>query len=305
MTLPRRILINPEATPYYHCVSRCVRRAYLCGKNALTGYDFEHRRGWIESRLLFLAKAFCIDVCAYAIMSNHYHLVLHINKQALSALDDECIVKQWQMLHHLPEWFDHPDVDEDRIAETVALWRERLGSISWFMKSLNEPLARLANKEDDCKGRFWEARFKSQALLDEVSVLKCMAYVDLNPIRANVAKTPETSYHTSIQARIEGRDFALAPLSSQSSASFAIPISKEHYLNLVDWTGRHLRPDKRGSIQPNLPPILDRLPQSPNHWKDELSNLTRRYARAIGDPASMLNYRDWLGQSLLNGVTTV
>ena len=120
------------------------------------------------------------------------------------------------------------------------------------MKSLNEPLARLANKEDDCKGRFWEGRFKSQALLDEASVLKCMAYVDLNPIRANVAKTPETSDHTSIQARIEGRDCALAPLSSQSGASFAIPISKEHYLNLVDWTGRHLRPDKRGSIQPNL-----------------------------------------------------
>ena len=86
-------------------------------------------------------KALCIDVRAYAIMSNHYHLVLHINKQALSALDDECIVKQWQMLHHLPEWFDHPEVDENRIAATVALWRERLGSISWFMKSLNEPLA--------------------------------------------------------------------------------------------------------------------------------------------------------------------
>jgi putative transposase len=110
-----------------------------------------------------LAKVFCIDVCAYAIMSNHYHLVLDINKQALSALD------------------------EDRIAETVTVWRERLGSISWFMKSLNEPLARLANKVDDCKGRFWKGRFKSQALLDGTSVLKCMAYVELNP---NIATGP-------------------------------------------------------------------------------------------------------------------
>jgi putative transposase len=182
-----------------------------------------------------LAKVFCIDVCAYAIMSNHYHLVLDINKQALSALD------------------------EDRIAETVTVWRERLGSISWFMKSLNEPLARLANKVDDCKGRFWKGRFKSQALLDETSVLKCMAYVELNPIRANVAKTPETSDHTSIQARIEGRDCALVSLSSQSGDTYAIPISKEHYLNLVDWRGRHIQPDKRSSIQTNLPLILHQL----------------------------------------------
>ena len=173
------------------------------------------------------------------------------------------------------------------------------------MKSLNEPLARLANKEDGCKGRFWEGRFKSQALLDETSVLKCMVYVDLNPIRASVAKTPETSDHTSVQARIEGRDCDLAPLSSESSNNFAIPISKDHYLDLVDWTGRRLRPDKRGSIPSNLPPILQRLQQSPNHWSNELSNLTRRYARAIGNPASLLNYRDWLGQSRLNGVTTV
>lgn len=305
MTLPRRILINPEATAYYHCVSRCVRRAFLCGKDSLTGYDFEHRRGWIESRLIFLADAFCIDVCAYAVMSNHYHLVLHINCDEVAALDDEAVIERWQMLHRLPDWFEAADADEHRVVKAVALWRDRLVSISWFMKSLNEPLARLANKEDGCKGRFWEGRFKSQALLDEASVLKCMAYVDLNPIRAQMAATLEESDYTSIQARIEERDQSLAPLSDEVSGAFCVPISKANYINLVDWTGRQIRPDKRGAIGLNdvgLPPIIAQLRHEQTPWREELINFTRRYCRAIGSSTSLLKYRDWLGQSRLNGV---
>ncbi len=78
-------LISLEATPYYHCVARCVRRAFLCGRDQQTGIDYEHRRGWIENRMLELAQVFALDVCAYAVMSNHYHIVLHINaKQAES-----------------------------------------------------------------------------------------------------------------------------------------------------------------------------------------------------------------------------
>lgn len=303
MTLPRRTLIDTAATPYYHCVSRCVRRAFLCGKDALTGYDFEHRRSWIESRLQFLARVFAIDVCAYAVMSNHYHVVLHINNEEVASLDDSAVIERWQMLHRLPEWLNHPQLDEQRLAETLALWRERLASISWFMKSLNEPLARLANKEDDCKGRFWEGRFKSQALLDEASVLKCMVYVDLNPIRAELASSLEDSDYTSIKARIEARDRTLAPMADNANTSFKLPISKVDYYTLVDWTGRQLRPDKLGRIDRAVPPIVERLQFDGLDWKHELSNLTRRYGRAIGNAASLLTYRDWLGQVRLNGLT--
>ena len=304
MTLPRAVLIDPECTPYYHCVSRCVRRAFLCGQDALTGYNFDHRRDWIEARLLHLAEVFAIDVCAYAIMSNHYHLVLHLNvAQQLDWTDAE-VISRWKRLHRLPEWFEW--ADEQRVCSTVRLWRERLGSISWFMKSLNEPLARLANREDGCKGRFWEGRFKSQALLDEASLLKCMAYVDLNPVRAGMAKTPETSEHTSVQARIEGRDSALAPMAGEAPVeAFSLPVKKNEYLTLVDWTGRQLRNGKRGAVAEALPPIVERLQRSsPRRWLEEMAALTRVYFRAIGDVVSLMEYRDRLGQVRLKGLIT-
>jgi hypothetical protein len=164
------------------------------------------------------------------------------------------------------------------------------------MKCLNEPIARQANREDRCTGHFWESRFKSQALLSEESLLSCMAYVDLNPIRAAMAETPETSDHTSIKERISPSFDLETALESQEDIEglqhFDLPIKPllkfegtvrqteqagilfdiKDYLQLVDTTGRIVREDKRGAIPSHLPPILDRLSLSFEEW---LSNATQ------------------------------
>lgn len=299
MTLPRTVLIDPGYTPYYHCISRCVRRAFLCGKDSCTGYDFEHRRAWIEARLQRLAKIFAIDVCAYAVMSNHYHVVLHINVVDQQRWSSAEIAARWAHLYRLPDGFDAA-----LQPQKIAVWRERLGSISWFMKCINEPLARWANKEDQCKGRFWEGRFRSQALLDEAAVIRCMAYVDLNPIRAGMAASPRESAHTSIKARLENRDAALAPMTTTGHGGFSLPITKAEYVTLVDWTGREIRAGTRGGIGQELPPLVKSLGSHCRRpWLDEMRHLSRWYFRAIGSASSMLRYRDFLGQARLKGVT--
>ena|SRR5690554_973617 len=207
MTQPRMRLISLDDTPFYHCVSRCVRRAYLCGSGK--DYDFEHRRGWIAQRIKQLAAVFTIDVAAYAVMSNHYHVVLRVNREVADALTWDEVMERWCQLFKGPllvqrfragQALTPPELE--MVDEIVDGWRQRLMNISWFMRCLNEPIARWANQEDNCTGRFFEGRFKSQALLDERALLSCMAYVDLNPIRATMADTPEDSDFTSIQERL-------------------------------------------------------------------------------------------------------
>ena len=210
MPTPRKALVSLEDTVYYHCVSRCVRKAFLCGVDHYTGQSYEHRRDWVESRLLELAAVFAIDICAYVVMSNHLHLVLRIDVELAKHWSDIEVVTQWQKLfkgdslnHDFVKGEPLESYQQSIINKRVKEYRLRLMDISWFMRALNEPIARRANAEDKCTGRFWEGRFKSQALLDEAAVLACMAYVDLNPIRAKMATTPETSDFTSIKLRIK------------------------------------------------------------------------------------------------------
>jgi len=115
------------------------------------------------------------------------------------------------------KYLENKDLEEFELAsvyESCEKYRKRLMDISWFMRELNESVARMANKEDKCTGRFWEGRFNSQALLNEAALVSCMAYVDLNPVRAKMEKTPETSKHTSIKTRSQSE-----PISTQDFIS--------------------------------------------------------------------------------------
>ncbi len=209
MGYSRKVLVCLEDTPYYHVIARCVRRAWLWGHDRYAGKDYSHRKTWVLHRLRQLADVFSIDLCAYAIMSNHYHLVLRVDRRRMAHLSHAEIVARWAQLFSVPplieRWQDgRASVAERMIAEElIERWRLRLIDISWYMRCLNEYLARRANAEDECTGRFWEGRFKSQALLDETGLLTAMAYVDLNPVRAGIAATPEESEFTSIHARLQ------------------------------------------------------------------------------------------------------
>jgi len=298
MTRPREVLISLSDTPYYHITSRCVRRAFLCGVDHYSGQDYEHRRQWVVDRIRLLSSLFAIDVCAYAVLSNHYHVVLKACPEQLTDLCDDDIMDRWCAMFKGPLLVQNhrsgeelKPVERSAVSDICNLWRKRLASISWFMRCLNQPIARQANLEDKCTGKFWESRFRSQALKSEEALLSCMAYVDLNPVRAGIADTPEQSEHTSIRERLRFEFNLQQAIDDQTESGdlleFRSPLKPllpfegrltnepqsgilfgfKEYLALVDWTGRMIRSDKRGHIDNALPPILDRLKITADQWR--------------------------------------
>jgi REP element-mobilizing transposase RayT len=318
MTRARREVVSLDDTPYYHCISRCVRRAFLCGIDRLSRKDYSHRKAWIQERLAFLSGVFSVRICAYAVMSNHYHLVLKVEAGAAQEWSNEEVIGRWGELFGVPELvrgYHAGTLEGEALRQEAERWiediRARLHDVSWFMRCLNEWLARKANAEDGCKGRFWEGRFKSQALLDEAALLTCMSYVDLNPIRAGVARTPEEASDTSVSQRVQALRQSATASSDASSLPLvpcdprspsAIPFSLRDYLELVDWTGRAIREDKRGAISESLPPILARLNIDPDRWRRHMQRTGLPFYHAIGRPHRLRELADSLGRSWLCGL---
>ena len=316
MPQPRSSQISLSDTPYYHCVSRCVRQAFLCGTDSFSGHSYEHRRDWVAQRLLFLSSVFSIDICAYAVMSNHVHVVLHVDTKQVMDWTDKDIVQRWHLLHKgtlLTQMFAAGGTlskgQKLTLDDTISEYRRRLHDISWLMRNLNEYIARQANKEDECKGRFWEGRFKSQALLDDAALLSCMAYVDLNPIRTKIANTPDTSEHTSIQQRLEtikhpATKNSLLPFVGNSKQDMpkGIPFSLKDYCELVDITGRVIRSDKAGHINHQQQPILQKLGLSDEQWLTLTTEFEKHFFYAAGAEKLMNQFKTHTGHQRIRGM---
>ncbi len=243
MTYPRSHLVDPGSPGFYHVISRCVRRTWLCGFDSDTGRSYGHRRDWIEKRIEQLAHLFSVEVYAYAVMSNHYHLVVRLDPTESSKWSEKEVAKRWVNIHPpVTAGLVNDELRQLKIDEIVndtdriSVLRNRLSSLSWFMRFINHPIACLANQEDGCRGHFWESRFKTYALLDEDSVIACMAYVDLNPIRANVARNLLESRHTSIRYRLSTSRQQLCPVWGRPSTS-RLNITFNQYIAYLSSTG--------------------------------------------------------------------
>lgn len=311
MTCPRSHIAPPGLAGTYHCVQRCVRRAFLCGMDEYSGRNYEHRKAWVETRIRLVAECFAVEIHAYAVMSNHLHLVLGIDPAAVSAWNDEAVAARWVRL--FPPREDSEAAVEHKRMRLLAdplrldLVRRRLGSLSWLMRCLVEPIARRANREDGCKGRFWEGRYKCQALCDQRSLLAAMAYVDLNPIRAGTADRLDTSTHTSVAERIrtaradpESLTRLMRPIAGGLRPSF--DLSTADYLQLLDWTGRTYAPGKRGRILENAPAIVTAIDRDARRWATRVAAFGGGWARAAGSVQDLFALAERLGQQWLKGV---
>ena len=235
--------------------------------------------------------------------------MLSVTARATYDWPNEEVARRWLVLYP-PKPVDFPARHAELCADPLRLkvLRERLAELSWFMKSLSEPIARMANAEDNCKGRFWEGRFKCQALLNQNATLAACAYVDLNPIRAGIAASLTTSRHTGIAKRAEtiSKNSSLAtesmrPLAGIFSANFP-QISSAQHIEMVDWTGRQLHQGKRGKIAPDEPPALRKLRLDATYWTMKVKGIGSGYWRAVGTAEELIQKAKQMGQQWLCGM---
>ena len=314
MTVARSQLVDVNVSPWYHVISKTVRGAWLLGEGK------EDRKQWIEDRLQELSQVFALEIAGFAVLDSHLHVLVRLCPERVPTWSDEEVVRRWARVvpprgaDREPRdvnqaWVDQKLADAKFVAQT----RQRLANLGWFMKCLKEPLARRANREDGCQGAFWQGRYKSIAILDDEALLATCAYIDLNPVAAGMAATPEASPHTSVRSRVEHcrAEGRLADLQAARDGSVAAahaargldaghwlcPLNDERrrgtpragvleglslgsYLQLVDWTSRLVRQGK-ARVGREVASILDRLGTSVEVWQATLQKLFSR-PRALG-----------------------
>jgi len=319
MGYARSKILASDGNGYYHCISRCVRQSFLCGVDRSSGHCFEHRRQWIEHRILEISRHFAVSTLAYSVMSNHFHVVLKTNSDLAAEWSAKQVAIRWLKLFPGPKQIMKNPKSKAQLVKAltedpdrIKVLRARLASVSWFMRSINEPIARRANKEENKKGRFWEGRFKCQALLDQRAVLSCMAYVDLNPVRAGKARSLEKCAFTSARKRLfdaiadqSPNVFLNKPLEAiagQASVP-ALGLTERQYLRLVEWTGLKAYKGKSSRLSTIFLAQNQGFPENmiehPELWLYQVKGTENLFFRAIGSLESLRTKASELGQNWL------
>jgi len=306
-------VIDESEVGAYHIWSRTVRRAFLTGFDPQTGVNYSYRKELIERRLEALASVFAIDCCDFTVLDNHLHLILRNRPDIVAGWSDEEVARRWLRLKRSElELQDEPTAEQiaefvaDR--ERVAKARKSLSCISDFMGSLKEAVAVVCNFVDRCTGNFWQGRFGARRLNDVAELLVCSLYVNMNPIRAGLADTPETAEHTSTYARLQDRQAGdpdlpssgwLAPVhvdgdgydgvgaKRRASNKGFLEISFVEQLELLDNLVRRERIEQSGGTSSDIPPVLERLGVTTSQWEHAVTVTSRRFARELDIMAMM------------------
>jgi hypothetical protein len=333
----RGVVVKADIPGIYHVYSRTVRGAFLFGYDPVSKTDYSFRRDWIIERLQRLASNFAIEVSYFAILANHLHLVLQNFPRLVKRMGNFEVARRW--LRVFPgkrvldgEWIEPSRQEIEELArdkKQIKVIRKRLSDVSWFMQALNEYIARRSNLEDDVTGRFWQGRFGCRAIEDEVGLLICGVYVDLNQIRAGEAGTPETSVFTSVGTRIRAlqelpaagqppadawlSEFTLDPqrlgldetpaVSGQRATDQGLlSLSFLKYLELLDWVGRNTK-SQRGAIEGDVPPILQRLGINPEALCTAIRVYHQQFRQFIGTPEAFATKAAAMKRKWLQGIT--
>lgn len=285
-------LASPSAV-YYYCAARCVRDSRSRRLVQFAAKRRGHRKAWVVERLRELGDIFAIELCAYSVMPNHYHMVLRVDAAAAQQWSDEEVIERWQRLFGLPsamERFLNGPASQDRATARaiVARWRGWLTDVTRYVRYLNDWLAERANLEERRKHRTWRGRFTCRPLTDAASVLTAMAYVDLNPVRAGLHFHGEAEAPTSIYDRKRmffrhaPRGPRLRPFLYEAATDNALPCSRDEYFELVDWTRRAIRRNQLAQLERAPPESFTRLQLDARCWKQAMSSKTHVFRRPLG-----------------------
>ncbi|MEQ1830936.1 MAG: hypothetical protein ABL921_33630 [Pirellula sp.] len=320
--LARAEVFDPGEVAILHICARVVRRCFLFGVDPVTGINHDHRKVWIEEQLKLLAENLGIDLLAIAILSNHFHLILRSRPDVVETWDDTEVARRWLMLcpkrkkkdrsPEEPNEFELNSIRND--PDKLATIRKRLSDVSWWMRLLCQNIGTRANQEDKQVGKFFQGRYRAVRILDEETLLACAAYVDLNPIRAAMAETLETSEFTSVQRRVQALQQAATSIPSSGTTvdSFLSPLTIDEkndaigacanqsrqrcsdkgflsmstmdYLELLDASARMVRPDKTGYTPFEVAPIIERLKLEPDYWRLQIKDFGRLFSNVAGKP---------------------
>jgi len=332
--LARAEVFDPSEVAILHVCARVVRRCFLFGTDPVTGKNHDHRKIWIEDQLKLLAANCGIDLLAFAILSNHFHLILRSRPDVVQTWDDSEVARRWLMLcpkrkkkdrsPEEPNEFELNSIRNDPVK--LATIRRRLSDVAWWMRLLCQNIGTRANQEDKQVGKFFQGRYRAVRILDEETLLACAAYVDLNPIRAAMAETLETSEYTSVQRRIESLkqltsstpsnettvDSFLSPLTidekrdsigacahqtrQRCSDKGFLSMSIVDYLELLDASARMVRPDKNGYTPTDVPPIFERLRLDPDYWRMQIKDFGRLFSNVAGKPKDVYEMRSLISK---------